>query len=205
MTLDFEILNKIKGFIDNQEAKRLYKISLKAAQKGPILEIGSYCGKSAYIIGSACKAKKSVLFSIDHHKGSQEHQPNEDFFDSDLFDEKLSRINTLPFFQQTLCQTLLEETVVMIVADSKTAGKKWKTPVSMLFIDGGHSYENVYNDYIIWEQHIKTNGFLVIHDIFYDDEKGGQAPRQIYEKALGTKRYKPLKMIKTLGVLQKLR
>jgi len=76
-----------------------------------LLEIGSYCGKSAYIIGCACKQHDSILFSIDHHKGSQEQQSGEEYFDSDLFDSKLSRVNTFPFFQQTISRTSLGEDV----------------------------------------------------------------------------------------------
>ncbi len=201
--IDFDVLNSIKGFMDDDEAKRLYSVAFKAAAIGPVLEIGSYCGKSAYILGKACKKKESILFSIDHHKGSEEQQPNEEYFDLDLFDPKLSRVNTFPFFQETISRTALENTVVPIVAASRTIGKMWKTPVSMLFIDGGHSFEAVHEDFLIWSCHIKPGGFLVIHDIFKDPEKGGQAPRQVYEIALNSGIYEELEMTKTLGVLKR--
>jgi len=203
MKIDFDVWDRIKGFMDKDEAERLYNIALEAAQDGPVLEIGSYCGKSAYIIGSACKEKDSILYSIDHHKGSEEQQPGEEYFDPDLFDEKLSRVNTFPVFQETIQQASLEDTVVPVVASSSTAGRMWATPVSMLFIDGGHSFEAVHNDYMTWACHIKTNGFLVIHDIFKDSQKGGQAPWQIYKIALESGDYKELEMIKTLGILKK--
>lgn len=203
MKIDFDVWDSIKGFMDEDEAKRLYSIVLKAAVNGPVLEIGSYCGKSAYIIGAACKEKDSILFSIDHHKGSEEQQPEEEYFDPDLFDPKLSRVNTFPFFRETITRTFLENTVVPIVATSRTAGKMWQTPVSMLFIDGGHSFEAVHNDYLTWACHIKSNGFLVIHDIFKNPEKGGQAPWQVYKIALESGRYEALEMTKTLGVLKK--
>jgi len=203
MKIDFNVLESIKGFMDDDEAKRLYSIALKAAVNGPVIEIGSYCGKSAYIIGSACKEKDSILFSIDHHKGSEEQQPNEEYFDPDLFDLKLSRVNTFPFFQETISRTSLENTVVPVVASSSTAGKMWKTPISMLFIDGGHSFEAVHEDFLTWACHIKSKGFLVIHDIFKDPEKGGQAPRQVYEIALESGKYKALEMTKTLGILER--
>ncbi|MBU8849847.1 MAG: class I SAM-dependent methyltransferase [Desulfobacterales bacterium] len=203
MKINFDVWDSIKGFMDGDEAKRLYSIALQAAGNGPVLEIGSYCGKSAYIIGSACKEKNSILFSIDHHKGSEEQQPDEEYFDPELFDPKLSRVNTFPFFQKTIRRTALENTVVPVVAASGTAGKMWKTPISMLFIDGGHSFEEAHNDYLTWACHIKTNGFLVIHDIFKDSEKGGQAPWQVYEIALGSGSYEELEMTKTLGVLKR--
>jgi hypothetical protein len=204
MKIDLNFWKNIKGFMDEDEAKRLYDIALKASQKGPVLEIGSYCGKSAYILGCACKANDSVLFSIDHHKGSEEQQPGEEYFDPDLFDSKLSRINTFPFFQKTLKNSSLEDTVIPIIAPSNLAGKMWETPISMLFIDGGHSFEAAQNDYMTWACHIKPKGFLVIHDIFKDPAKGGQAPFQVYKIALESGQYKELEMTKTLGVLERI-
>ena len=203
MMINFDLLNSIKGFMDDDEARQLYSIALKASQNGPVLEIGSYCGKSAYIIGSACQKNDSVVFSVDHHKGSEEQQQGEEYFDPDLFDSELSRVNTLPFFQQAIVKTALENTIVPIVASSSIAGKMWKTSVSMLFIDGGHSFEQVYEDFLIWACHIQPEGFLVIHDIFLDPEKGGQAPRQVYEIAMASGDYEELEMIKTLGVLKR--
>ncbi len=203
MKIDFDLLKSIKGFMDDNEAFQLYNIALKASQNGPVLEIGSYCGKSAYIIGSACKQKDSILFSIDHHKGSEEQQKGGEYFDPDLFDSKLSRINTFPFFQQTLTQTGLENTVVPIVASSNLAGKMWKTSLSMLFIDGGHSFDTVYEDFLTWACHILPGGFLVMHDIFLNPDKGGQAPRQVYEIAIASQDFEELEMIKTLGVLKR--
>jgi predicted O-methyltransferase YrrM len=200
--LDFDFLNTIKGFMDNEEALRLYELSLTASKMGPMAEIGSYCGRSAAIIGSACKQNNGILFSIDHHEGSEEQQPGEGYFDADLYDEKTSTINTFPFFRQTLVLAGLKDTVVPIVCASKIAGRMWKTPLSMVFIDGGHSFEAVHKDFFNWAPHLLPGGFLVIHDIFFNPEEGGQPPRQVYELAQATKRYDVLDMTKTLGVLR---
>lgn len=203
MKIDFDVMDSIKGFMDKQEAALLHQTALQASKKGPVLEIGSYCGKSAYIIGTACRENSGILFSIDHHQGSEEQQPGEEYYDPELFDEKQKRINTLPFFQRTIRETLLEETVVPIVATSELTGSMWATPLSMVFIDGGHSFEAAHTDYTTWSEHIMENGFLVIHDIFFDPAKGGQAPRQIYEKALESGHYREFAMSQTLGVLEK--
>ena len=203
MKIDFDVWDDIKGFMDKDEAERLYHIALHTSKNGPVLEIGSYCGKSAYIIGSACKENGSILFSIDHHRGSEEQQPGEAYYDPDLFDPKLSRVNTFPFFQESINRTGLENTVVPIVASSHIAGKMWNIPISMLFIDGGHSFEACHEDFLTWACHIHPDGFLVIHDIFNDPEKGGQAPRRVYEIAIGSGNYHELEMTKTLGVLKR--
>ncbi|MGD9824741.1 class I SAM-dependent methyltransferase [Desulfobacter sp.] len=200
--LDFEFLNTIKGFMDDDEALRLYDLSLAASRTGPVLEIGSYCGRSAAIIGSACKQNSGILFSIDHHAGSEEQQPGEAYFDPDLYDKKTLSVNTFPLFRLTLSRAGLEETVVPIVCASKTAGRMWKTPLSMVFIDGGHSFEAVHTDFLTWAPHIMPGGFLVVHDIFFNPEKGGQPPGQVYELAQATGHYDVLEMTKSLGVLR---
>lgn len=187
----------------DEEAERLYRTALEAATLGPCLEIGSYCGKSAYFIGLACKQRQGVLFSVDHHGGSEEQQPGEEYFDPDLFDDRLGRINTFYFFQQTLEQAGLLATVVPLVSDSKTAARMWSTPLSLVFIDGGHTFEAASDDLRLWAPHIMNGGFLVIHDIFFDPAKGGQAPRKIYEKALASGDYEPVSMTQTLGVLRR--
>ena len=203
MTIDFEILTAIKGFMADDEALRLHDTALEAAGMGPCLEIGSYCGKSAYILGSACRERDGVLFSVDHHRGSEEQQPGEEYFDPDLFDEKAGKIDTFRLFRTTLERTGLENTVVPMVSASRTAGRFWTTPLAMVFIDGGHSFEAAHGDYLTWAPHILPGGFLVIHDIFFNPEEGGQPPRQVYEIALASGDFDALPMTGTLGVLQK--
>ncbi len=202
-TIDLNVLATIKGFMDDQEAQRLFEISLMAAENGPIVEIGSYCGKSAYIIGTACQKQESILYSIDHHQGNEEQQPGEEYFDMEVFDSATTRINTFPFFQDTLKRSGLEDAVVPIVAPSTIAGKMWKTPLSMLFIDGGHSFDAAHTDFLTWAYHIRPSGFLVIHDVFMDPAQGGQAPRQVYDIALASGDFEALDMVKSLGVLKR--
>jgi predicted O-methyltransferase YrrM len=202
--VDFEFASQIKGFMHDDEAKLLYETALSASESGPLLEIGSYCGKSAYFMGSACKEKNTILFSIDHHKGSEEQQVGQEYFDPDLFDQKTNRINTFPLFENTIKKAALEEFVVPVIAESSVAGKMWSTPLSMLFIDGGHSIEDVLEDYNIWERHIMDKGYLVIHDIFFNPKEGGQAPRIVYEQALESGKFKKHAFEKTIGVLKRL-
>lgn len=199
---DIPLLNTIKGFMDEVEALRLFDLAQQASLLGPLLEIGSYCGRSAAIMGTACRKNNGILYSLDHHQGSEEQQPGEEYFDPDLFDPRTQGINTFPFFRETLKKTGLEDTVIPIVSTSRAAGKMWKTPLSMVFIDGGHSFEAAWNDFLTWSPHLLKNGFLVFHDIFLDPEKGGQPPRQVYEKAIATGNYIVLEMTQTLGVLQ---
>jgi len=202
MTCHKPKLDQIKGFLDDDEAARIYDIALKAAEMGrPCLEIGSYCGKSAVCIGLACNEKGGTLFSIDHHRGSEEQQPGEEYFDPELFDVASFSVDTLAHFRETVRMFDLEDTVVPIVAKSRVAGRMWGTQLSMVFIDGGHSYEAALADYATWAGHIMPGGYLLIHDIFMDPSQGGQAPWEIYQMALASGLFNELPMTKTLGVL----
>ncbi len=131
------------------------------------------------------KKEDQVVFTIDHHKGSEEHQLNEEYFDSEIFDYSLNAVNTFPLFIKNIRAFDLEDTVIPIVSSSASVAKGWNKNLGMVFIDGSHSLESATLDYESWESHIKNGGALVIHDIFEDPELGGQAPYEIYKRALG--------------------
>jgi predicted O-methyltransferase YrrM len=204
VAIDRRELDKIKGFLDPEEGRALFDLALQASRLGPCLEIGSYCGKSAVYLGSACREKRTTLFSIDHHRGSEEQQPGEGYFDPALFDFKAFAIDTLPFFRQTLALAGLEDTVVPIVSRSEVVARHWATPLSLVFIDGGHAFETVKSDYQCWAGHIVVGGYLLIHDIFENPGKGGQAPWEVYQLAVASGRFEEFARIKTLGVLRKM-
>ena len=170
---------------------------------GPCLEIGSYCGKSAVYIGTACRRNGGTLFSIDHHTGSEEQQPGELYFDPELYDHAAGRVDTFGAFRRTLALAGLEDTVVPIVCRSEAAARSWSIPLSLVFIDGGHAFETVYADYCAWAGHVMPGGYLLIHDIFEHPEDGGQAPFFVYRMALASGLFKPLAMTRSLGVLQR--
>ncbi|MFZ5572608.1 MAG: class I SAM-dependent methyltransferase [Thermodesulfobacteriota bacterium] len=204
MTCKPELIHTIKGFLDAEEGECLYRIAQRASLLGPCLEIGSYCGKSTVYIGTACQENRAVLFSIDHHRGSEEQQPGEEYFDPALFHYPSFQMDSFTSFRRTIGLANLEDTVVPIVAPSAVAARSWATPLGLVFIDGGHSYAAAFTDYNSWSNHIIPGGFLLIHDIFADPAAGGQAPFQVYQLALSSGLYKKLPMVKTLGVLRRL-
>ena len=204
MDIDQHIIDNIKGFLDADEGRCLYETALAASRMGPCLEIGSYCGKSTVYLGTACKKNNSILFSIDHHRGSEEQQPGEEYFDSDLFDPQSGQVDTFGKFRKTLTSADLEDAVVPIVCRSEIAARCWATPLSLVFIDGGHAFETVLTDYNGWAKHIMDGGFLMIHDIFPDPTQGGQAPFQVYNLALASGLFRGVIKVKTLGMLQRL-
>lgn len=204
MIFDIEQIDRVKGFLDHEEGQKLYEIACDAGKKAPCLEIGSYCGKSAIYLGAACKENSTALFSIDHHRGSEEQQKGEEYFDPELYDETQECVDTFRVFRKTIENFDLTQTLVPMVCASKLAAKTWATPLSLVFIDGGHSFDAAFNDYNCWSRHIIPGGYLLIHDIFENPADGGQAPFQVYNYALASGLYKPFARTKTLGVLRKL-
>jgi len=196
--------DQVKGFLEKQEAESLYQFAKKYSSIGPCLEIGSYCGKSAVYLGAAVKENNQILYSIDHHKGSEEQQPGEEFFDPDLLDETGKDINTLPFFLETLDKADLRDNVVPIVSTSVEASEVWSKPLAMVFIDGGHSDQAANDDYDVWHPHIIEGGLLAIHDVFPNPEDGGRPPFNIYTKAKESGLFKEVDMINSLALLEKL-
>jgi len=189
--------------LDHQEGLALYEVALIVSRKGPCLEIGSYCGKSTVYLGRACRENNTVLFSIDHHRGSEEQQPGEEYFDPDLFDFNTFQIDTFSTFRQTLVDANLEETVVPLVCRSDVAARCWTTPLSLLFVDGGHAAATVQQDYQCWAKYVMPGGYVIFHDIFPQPEDGGQAPYQVYQSALASGEFIEKSMVESLGILQK--
>ncbi len=204
MPFNPEQIKAVKGFLDPAEARHLYDMALIGSRLGPCLEVGSYCGKSAVCLGSACRENGGTLFSIDHHGGSEEQQPGEEYFDPELFDPRAGKVNSAPFFLATIKAAGLTDTIVPLICSSATAARSWGTPLGLVFIDGGHSLEAAYTDYICWAGHIRPGGFLLIHDIFEDPATGGQAPHTLFQLALASGLFSVHSRIKTLGVLQRL-
>jgi predicted O-methyltransferase YrrM len=205
MLPDLNLILQTKGFLEAEEGEHLYRLACEVAARGPCLEIGSYCGKSTIWLGTACREAGQVLFAIDHHRGSEEQQPGEEYFDPALFDPAVGRIDTFRHFRATLSAAGIEDTVVPIVCPSELVARAWQTPLSLVFIDGGHALETVATDGRLWSLHLMPAGLLVFHDVFPDPTQGGQAPYQVYRDALSSGRFAEHSFVRSLGVLQKVK
>jgi predicted O-methyltransferase YrrM len=178
-----ELARRTPGFLPEVEGRALHRAGLEALGRGPLLEIGSYCGLSALYLGAAARARGGVVFSLDHHHGSEEHQPGEQYHQPDLVGAD-GRIDTLPCFRRTIAAALLEDWVVGVVGASAAVAAAWRTPLGLLFIDGGHSQPAADADYANWARHVVPGGLLAIHDVFPEPEDGGRPPYLIYQRAL---------------------
>ncbi len=197
-------IDQIKGFLSAAEGQALYDSARQASALGPVLEIGSYCGKSTLYLGLACRELGGTVFALDHHRGSEEHQEGEFFHDPDLFDSAEGQMDTFREFRRNIRNAGLDDTVVPVVSDSLTASRHWQSPLGMLFIDGGHSLDAALTDYRCWSGHICRGGILAIHDVYHDPHKDGQAPWGIYQMAMASGLYEKVQQVDSLAVLRRL-
>jgi predicted O-methyltransferase YrrM len=195
---------EIKGFLADDEAAALAAAAARASERGPILEIGSYCGKSTICLALAMAASEALLFALDHHRGSEEHQPGEAFHDPDIYDEGLERVDSFREFRRNIDRAGVVERVIPLVATSEMAARHWTTPLAMVFIDGGHSLDAALADYRRWSGHILKGGTLAIHDVYPDAATGGQAPYAVYRLALESGLFRETARINSLALLERL-
>jgi MMP 1-O-methyltransferase len=179
-----KIADDAKGFMPADEAEALWDAAYAMAKQGVIVEIGSYCGKSATWLGAAAAQRDGRVVTIDHHRGSEENQAGWEHHDASLVDPELGLMDTLPEFRKTMHAAGLDDTVTAIVARSTMAASLWALPIAMLFIDGGHAEEHAQADYSHWAKFVVPQGVLAIHDVFPDPLDGGQAPYHVYLRAL---------------------
>ncbi len=199
------VAEEARGFMPPEEGAALHAAAVDATARvpgAPLLEIGSYCGKSAVYLGSAAASVGTVLFSVDHHRGSEENQPGWEWHEPDLVDPAVGRIDTLPHFRRTISDAGLEASVIAVVADSPTLAAHWSTPLALLFIDGGHGAEPAHRDYELWTPKVAPGGLLAIHDVFPDPADGGRPPYEIYCRAVESGRFAEVSACGSLRVLE---
>src|SRR5271156_1597382 len=180
----FALAGQVQGFMAEDEGRALYDAALRYLDGGVGVEIGTYCGKSTLLLGAAAQQTASVLYTVDHHHGSEEHQPGWEYHDTSLVDAATGRFDTLPTLRRTLDDAGLDDNVVAVVGKSTVVATGWRTPLQLLFIDGGHSEAAAHQDFDGWAKWVSTGGALIIHDVFPDPRDGGQAPYQIYCRAV---------------------
>jgi predicted O-methyltransferase YrrM len=176
-----------KGFMPLDEGMALHEAARKAVAQLPslpLLEIGTYCGRSTILLADAARQAGTVVVTVDHHRGSEEQQPGWEYHDPSLVDPHTGLIDTVPHFRRTLHAAGLEEHVVAVVGRSPQVAALWSQPFSLVFIDGGHTDEHATADYEGWAPRVAEGGLLAIHDVFADPADGGQAPYRIYLRAL---------------------
>jgi predicted O-methyltransferase YrrM len=174
------------GFMPEPEGLLLHRLARRRLAHGPVLEVGSYCGKSAVWLGAAAREVGGTVLTVDHHRGSEENQAGWEHHDPAVVDPRTGRMDTLPFLRRTLEDAGLEDAVVAVVGASRTVAALWRTPLSLLFIDGGHGEEPAHTDYECWAPWVMRGGLLALHDVFPDPADGGRPPYEVWCRATGS-------------------
>ena len=203
-----ELIRSVKGFMPDDEGQALFGVARQAARGGlgPLLEVGTYCGKSALYLGFGAVPFRTPVFSVDHHRGSEENQAGWEHHDASLVDARSGRMDTLPVARRAVESAGLDETVVLVVGPSTVVASAWGQPLSLLFIDGGHGREVAWADYRSWTPKVAEGGYLAIHDVFPDPADGGRPPYEIFCAALESGRFRevPERSCGSLRVLRRL-
>ena len=200
-----DLIAATKGFMPVDEGMALHDLARGRLPHGPVLEIGSYCGKSAVYLGAAALELGGTVFTLDHHRGSEETQPGWEHHDPEVIDPEFGLMDTLPFLRRTLARAGLEEHVVVLVGHSTTIALHWRTPLSMVFIDGGHGPVPAHNDYVGWARWLLPGGALAIHGVFPDPADGGRPPYEVYQRALASGAFEEIGVTGSLRVLRRVR
>jgi predicted O-methyltransferase YrrM len=190
-----------KGFMPLDEGDLLHRLARERLPHGPVLEVGTYCGKSAVYLGAAARDVGGTVFTVDHHRGSEENQEGWEYHDPTLVDPEVGKLDTLRHFRRTIARAGLEQQVVAVVGRSTTVSAHWRTSLSLLFIDGGHTDEHATNDYEGWGRWVMRAGLMVVHDVFPDPADGGQAPYGIYLRALDSGDFAETEALGSMRVL----
>ena len=197
---------RAKGFMPVEEGDALYEAAVAAGHavpRLPFLEVGSYCGRSTVWLGGAARTAGTVLFAVDHHRGSEENQAGWEHHDTSVVDPRTGKMDTLPTFRDTIHDAGLEDVVFAVVGQSAAVAAHWTSPLAFLFIDGGHGEEPARLDYEGWTPRVAVGGTLAIHDVFPNPDDGGRPPyEQIYRPAIESGRFE---LVSTRGSLRVLR
>ncbi|MER6781749.1 MULTISPECIES: class I SAM-dependent methyltransferase [unclassified Streptomyces] len=193
-----------KGFMPVREGLALYEAAAAAAALGlPLLEVGTYCGRSTILLADAAREAGVAAVTVDHHRGSEEQQPGWEYHDPSVVDPEVGLMDTLPTFRRTLHKAGLEEHVIAIVGRSPQVAAAWGGKLGFVFIDGGHTDEHAAGDYEGWAPHVAEGGTLAIHDVFPDPADGGQAPYRIYLRALASGAFEEVSVTDSLRILRR--
>src|SRR4051812_1145594 len=173
-----------KGFMPEEEGLLLHRYARERLPHGPALEVGTYCGKSAIYLGAAAREVGGTVFTVDHHRGSEENQAGWEHHDASVVDGRTGRMDTLPFFRRTIADAGVEDAVVGVVGESVTVARFWSTPLALLFIDGGHGDDVARADEAAWVPKVADGGLVAVHDVFPDPKDGGRPPFELWCRLL---------------------
>jgi len=164
-----ESVHRIPGWLHPDQAAMLCHLA-RICPDGPIVEIGSFKGKSTVFLAVAKKETNS-LTSIDPHiltvSGDKRDR------EAECTSEKTS----WDAFNGTLNDWNIEDEVSVVRDFSYNVSGQWSDPIAFLWIDGDHRYEGVVRDIGDWVEKVQPGGFVGFHDT-HPNHAGHGGPRR---------------------------
>lgn len=144
--------DRTEGMISFDEAIYLYCLA-KEVKEGCIVEIGSYRGRSSIFLGKGSLDGSNVpVYAIDPHKP----------FIGVLGGVFGPKDRTA--FYRSMLDNDCSEIVSLINLSSECFCSSWNEPVSLLWIDGDHSYDGVRRDFECWLPHLQSDAVIAFDD-----------------------------------------
>ena len=126
------------------------------------VEIGVFEGMSSALISdNLLDNKDSILISIDHFKGSEEHKNKKRFPELSLIEER-ARHNISISKNASKCRILKKPSCAAFEELRHEFGKRpW---IDFIYIDGSHSFEDLQDDICKYIPCVKKGGIVIFDD-----------------------------------------
>jgi predicted O-methyltransferase YrrM len=142
---------KVASYTSERELIALFKLAKSAPERASALEIGSYLGASACYLGAGLAIPNGHLFCVDTWKN--ETMPNGERDTFAAFQTNTIKIRHLITPVRKNSSDLSESDV--------------RSPLALVFIDGGHRYSEVKADFAKTAPWVAVDGIVAFHDVLY--------------------------------------
>jgi predicted O-methyltransferase YrrM len=188
------LVQGIKGWTSQEQLISLYFLVKMSNMVGNVLEIGSYCGKSSTVLAEALLTDhESKLYCVDVFPELSDWYQNKDkswSFKTLIDDEYIlgcqgatmwdapfqetvkptyyKHSSLLEIFQENMLRNNHLEKIVTIRGNSNKFDKLNLNLSSfkLIYLDGDHGFEQVYQDLLNVEKYLMPGGFLCFDDAF---------------------------------------
>jgi hypothetical protein len=190
-----------RGFMPPAEGEALFATAAAYSSVGPILEVGTYCGKSTIYLAAAAEQTGQVVLTVDHHRGSEENQPGWEYHDAELVDRQSGSWTPCrgsgPRSPRPVSSSMIASGQV------GSRGEALARAARHVVHRRGHTDAAATGDYEGWAPRISRGGALAIHDVFPNPADGGQPPYRVYLRALASGAFKEVAVYGSLRVLER--